>query len=76
MVYLFLPDSKLLLANSFVTFIFFFFPFFKINIQELSSGVVGLALIYARVLTGSFQWGVRQSAEVENLVSCLEFTWY
>ncbi|XP_068702097.1 ATP-binding cassette sub-family C member 4-like isoform X3 [Montipora foliosa] len=39
---------------------------------KLSSGVVGLALIYARVLTGSFQWGVRQSAEVENLMTSVE----
>ena len=35
----------------------------------VSAGVVGLALTYAKVLTGGFQWCVRQSAEVESLVS-------
>ena len=35
----------------------------------ISAGVVGLALTYAKVLTGGFQWCVRQSAEVESLVS-------
>lgn len=35
---------------------------------ELDAGSVGLALSYAVTLMGMFQWGVRQSAEVENLV--------
>lgn len=34
----------------------------------LEAGAVGLALSYAVTLMGMFQWGVRQSAEVENLV--------
>lgn len=34
----------------------------------LNAGQVGLALSYAITLMGTFQWGVRQSAEVENLV--------
>lgn len=34
----------------------------------MSAGVVGLTLTYAKMLTGAFQWCVRQSAEVENLV--------
>lgn len=36
---------------------------------ELGAGDVGLALTYAITLMGMFQWGVRQSAEVETLVS-------
>lgn len=35
----------------------------------LNAGQVGLALSYAITLMGTFQWGVRQSAEVENLVT-------
>lgn len=34
----------------------------------LQAGAVGLALSYAVTLMGMFQWGVRQSAEVENMV--------
>ncbi|XP_054864676.1 multidrug resistance-associated protein 4 isoform X2 [Amphiprion ocellaris] len=36
--------------------------------DQLDAGSVGLALSYAVTLTGMFQWGVRQSAEVENMV--------
>lgn len=35
---------------------------------ELEAGSVGLALSYSVTLMGMFQWGVRQSAEVENMV--------
>uniref|UniRef100_A0A668AYE5 Multidrug resistance-associated protein 4 n=1 Tax=Myripristis murdjan TaxID=586833 RepID=A0A668AYE5_9TELE len=38
----------------------------------LESGAVGLALSYAMTLTGMFQWGVRQSAEVENMMTSVE----
>ncbi len=41
-----------------------FFP----KIPGLEPGAVGLALSYAMTLTGMFQWGVRQSAEIENMV--------
>jgi hypothetical protein len=34
----------------------------------LSGGLVGLTMTYAMALMGLFQWGVRQSAEVENQV--------
>ncbi|XP_069558741.1 ATP-binding cassette sub-family C member 4-like [Brachyistius frenatus] len=38
----------------------------------LEPGAVGLALSYAVTLTGMFQWGVRQSAEVENMMTSVE----
>uniref|UniRef100_A0A4W3I4P1 ATP binding cassette subfamily C member 4 (PEL blood group) n=1 Tax=Callorhinchus milii TaxID=7868 RepID=A0A4W3I4P1_CALMI len=40
--------------------------------SEINSGQVGLALSYAITLMGMFQWGVRQSAEVENLMTSVE----
>ncbi|MEQ2181917.1 hypothetical protein GOODEAATRI_016590, partial [Goodea atripinnis] len=46
--------------------------FFDINPIELDAGSVGLALSYAVTLMGMFQWGVRQSAEVENMMTSVE----
>ncbi|XP_063281818.1 ATP-binding cassette sub-family C member 4 [Pelobates fuscus] len=40
--------------------------------KTLNAGQVGLALSYAVTIMGSFQWGVRQSAEVENLMISVE----
>uniref|UniRef100_A0AAY5F490 Cystic fibrosis transmembrane conductance regulator n=1 Tax=Electrophorus electricus TaxID=8005 RepID=A0AAY5F490_ELEEL len=40
--------------------------------EHLEAGAVGLALSYAIALMGTFQWGVRQSAEVENLMTSVE----
>ncbi|XP_077153270.1 ATP-binding cassette sub-family C member 4 isoform X1 [Ranitomeya variabilis] len=40
--------------------------------KTLDAGQVGLALSYAITIMGSFQWGVRQSAEVENLMISVE----
>jgi len=40
--------------------------------QALSAGIVGLCLVYSKVLTGSFQWCVRQSAQVESLMTSVE----
>ncbi|XP_003477662.1 ATP-binding cassette sub-family C member 4 isoform X1 [Cavia porcellus] len=40
--------------------------------QSLSAGQVGLALSYALTLMGMFQWSVRQSAEVENMMISVE----
>ncbi|KAG7261091.1 hypothetical protein CRUP_024784, partial [Coryphaenoides rupestris] len=40
--------------------------------DELGAGDVGLALTYAITLMGMFQWGVRQSAEVEMLMTSVE----
>ena len=41
----------------------------------MEPGAVGLVLSYALTLIGMFQWGVRQSAEVENMVRSRP-TWY
>ena len=38
-------------------------------------GLVGLALTYAISLSGMFQYCVRQSAEVENIVSLFFSCW-
>ncbi|XP_076004891.1 ATP-binding cassette sub-family C member 4-like isoform X3 [Genypterus blacodes] len=40
--------------------------------DQLDAGSVGLALTYAIRLMGMFQWGVRQSAEVENMMTSVE----
>ncbi|XP_044865818.1 ATP-binding cassette sub-family C member 4 isoform X4 [Mauremys mutica] len=40
--------------------------------KTLDAGQVGLALSYAITLMGMFQWGVRQSAEAENLMISVE----
>lgn len=40
-----------------------------LNFAALSAGVVGLTLSYAIKISGVFQQCVKQSAEVENLVS-------
>uniref|UniRef100_H3DQA7 ATP binding cassette subfamily C member 4 (PEL blood group) n=1 Tax=Tetraodon nigroviridis TaxID=99883 RepID=H3DQA7_TETNG len=40
--------------------------------DELDPGSVGLTLSYAMTLNGMFQWGVRQSAEVENMMTSVE----
>ncbi|KAM9334356.1 ATP-binding cassette sub-family C member 4-like [Symphorus nematophorus] len=40
--------------------------------NQLDAGSVGLALSYSVTLMGMFQWGVRQSAEVENMMTSVE----
>ncbi|KAM4699820.1 ATP-binding cassette sub-family C member 4 [Discoglossus pictus] len=40
--------------------------------KNLDAGQVGLALSYAITIMGTFQWCVRQSAEVENLMISVE----
>lgn len=39
----------------------------------MNAGLVGLSITYTMTLMGMFQWGVRQSAEVENQVSLVLF---
>jgi hypothetical protein len=38
----------------------------------MSPSAAGLAISSALMLTGSFQWGVRQSTEVENQMTSVE----
>ncbi|XP_060582248.1 ATP-binding cassette sub-family C member 4-like isoform X3 [Ruditapes philippinarum] len=40
--------------------------------ESLNAGLVGLSMTYAMTLMGMFQWGVRQSAEVENQMISVE----
>ena len=40
------------------------------------AGTVGLALAYVMQLAGLFQWGTRQSVEVENLSKSLHNSLY
>ncbi|XP_041354291.1 ATP-binding cassette sub-family C member 4-like [Gigantopelta aegis] len=40
--------------------------------ENLDAGLVGLSVTYAMTLMGLFQWGVRQSAEVENQMISVE----
>ncbi|KAJ8031340.1 Multidrug resistance-associated protein 4 [Holothuria leucospilota] len=42
------------------------------DLLGLNAAEVGLSLTYALSLMGAFQWGVRQSAEVENLMTSTE----
>lgn len=44
-------------------------------IVDLNAGLVGLLMTYAIMLMGLFQWGVRQSAEVESQVRNLVHDW-
>uniref|UniRef100_A0A668ANY5 Multidrug resistance-associated protein 4 n=1 Tax=Myripristis murdjan TaxID=586833 RepID=A0A668ANY5_9TELE len=56
------------ICSVFVTII----AFGCLYLRDGTSGAVGLALSYAMTLTGMFQWGVRQSAEVENMMTSVE----
>lgn len=49
-----------------VTFSFLIFQ------DNYESGNVGLALLYCLTLIGSFQFGIRQTAELENLMTSVE----
>ena len=42
------------------------------DIVDIEGGDVGLAISNCIMLTGMLQWGVRQSAEVENLMTAVE----
>ncbi|CAL8080013.1 unnamed protein product [Orchesella dallaii] len=49
------------------------FSFLRIAMSQMS-GSVGLAISSVLTLTGTFQWGMRQSAETENLMTSVERT--
>ncbi|XP_078379983.1 ATP-binding cassette sub-family C member 4-like [Oculina patagonica] len=49
-----------------------FTPLFIAEREDIDAGIVGLCLTYAVLLTGQFQWCVRQSAEVENQMTSVE----
>ncbi|KAG7227636.1 hypothetical protein INR49_005451 [Caranx melampygus] len=57
------------ICSIFVTITAFGCLYFR---EGLEPGAVGLALSYAVTLTGMFQWGVRQSAEIENMMTSVE----
>ena len=42
------------------------------SLSDITGGDVGLAISSCITLTGMLQWGVRQSAEVENLMTSVE----
>ena len=46
---------------------------FIIICSALNAGLVGLSLAYAVSLNGAFQYCIRQSTEVESLVSEVDF---
>ncbi|XP_076453870.1 ATP-binding cassette sub-family C member 4-like isoform X2 [Babylonia areolata] len=58
-----------LLCALFVTCVTFLAVFAA---DSLDAGTVGLSVTYAMTLMGMFQWGVRQSAEVENQMVSVE----
>nr|XP_039260100.1 multidrug resistance-associated protein 4-like isoform X1 [Styela clava] len=49
-----------------------FFSVISASLLNLHSGEIGLVLTYTASLISIFQWGVRQSAEVENLMTSVE----
>jgi ATP-binding cassette subfamily C (CFTR/MRP) protein 4 len=57
-----------------LVFFFVFFTTFGCVLfrDSFGAGAVGLVLVYTLNLTGAFQWCVRQSAEVENLMTSCE----
>ncbi|KAM4711153.1 ATP-binding cassette sub-family C member 4-like isoform 1-T1 [Anableps anableps] len=57
------------ICSIFITFTAFGCIVFR---DGLEAGQVGLVLTYAVTLVGNFQWTVRQSAEVENMMTSVE----
>lgn len=49
-----------------------FMCLFTASFIDVDPGQVGLSLTYSITLLGMFQWGVRQSTEVENLMTSVE----
>ncbi|KAI8903008.1 P-loop containing nucleoside triphosphate hydrolase protein [Globomyces pollinis-pini] len=63
---------RLDLLASFIVSLAIFSCIFLRNTFQLSPGILGLVLSYLIQLTGSLQWCVRQSCEVENLMVSTE----
>ena len=59
------------IATSFTYLSIFSFILFK-DYLGVNSGQVGLMLVYLCQLVGLFQWTIRQSCEVENLMTSVE----
>ncbi|XP_043965411.1 ATP-binding cassette sub-family C member 4-like isoform X2 [Gambusia affinis] len=57
------------ICSVFITFTAFGCILFRDGVE---AGQVGLVLTYAVTLVGNFQWSVRQSAEVENMMTSVE----
>ncbi|XP_055361142.1 ATP-binding cassette sub-family C member 4-like isoform X12 [Betta splendens] len=57
------------ICSVFITIAAFGCLYFRDGLQP---GAVGLTLSYAVTLTDMFQWGVRQSAEIENMMTSVE----
>ncbi|XP_037617804.1 multidrug resistance-associated protein 4-like isoform X2 [Sebastes umbrosus] len=73
--FLFLMTSRwfALRLDSICSIFFTFTTFGCILLRDgLKAGEVGLVLTYAVTLIGNFQWTVRQSAEVENMMTSVE----
>ncbi|XP_074483904.1 ATP-binding cassette sub-family C member 4-like [Sebastes fasciatus] len=73
--FLFLMTSRwfALRLDSICSLFFTFTTFGCILLRDgLKAGEVGLVLTYAVTLIGNFQWTVRQSAEVENMMTSVE----
>uniref|UniRef100_A0A8C5A253 Multidrug resistance-associated protein 4 n=1 Tax=Gadus morhua TaxID=8049 RepID=A0A8C5A253_GADMO len=71
--YLFLTSSRwFALRLDLLCAVFVIILIYACVLLRDSAGDVGLALSYAITLMGMFQWGVRQSAEVENLMTSVE----
>ena len=64
-----LAQSKCVLYAVIVLNMIFFLSFLFMSFSALDAGVIGLALAYTISLAGILQFCVRQSAEVENIVS-------
>ena len=75
---LFVSANVLNDASSHIVYLFILFYIWKLLctsgiclfvLTDLSGGLVGLSLNYVISLMALFQWAVRQSTEVESLVS-------
>ncbi|XP_077965941.1 ATP-binding cassette sub-family C member 4-like isoform X2 [Styela clava] len=60
-----------LIAATFISAVTFF-SVISASLLNLNASEIGLVLTYTASLIGMFQWGVRQSAEVENLMTSVE----